>query len=279
VTLVTARYFQDCVDTPRPVASDTGWHEVRAGLSLVTWGYIVLLALGLLGLLLGRLAEEVAMVTFGRTPRHHDLELVLTLAVFLRLLAAALAFLLLLLGQWRCLMYASERQNAKELIYVSLQCLLFGGLLHAIGVCLDGAETQGALHEGIGRLRRINWWSGGNLLQLGGVVLIVLSGLLFIQFLRNVSICLGDRARDRALGINILAAGLLLGGSIGAVLCFERLEGRPDFFEWLGLSWVLWFVWHLLGVMGVRRRLDQRRARLAEGRAEADAPLPLPATP
>lgn len=268
MTLLTARYFQDSLETPRPVASDTGWQEVRAGLACVASGYAVFLVVGLGGLLLGRMATEAAALALGRPPRRQDVEVVLTLAVFVTLLAQLVAYVLVLVGQWRCLMYASERENAKELMYVSVYCLLFGGLLHGAGVCLDGGEAYAALHEGLGRLRRLDWWSVSCLLQFGGAGGVFLSGLVFIQFLRNVSDCLHDRARGWALGLNVLAAGLLLGGSIGAVLCFSRLEGRPDVFGWLAAAWGIWFVWHLLGVTGVRRRLEEHEHAANDGPRE-----------
>ena len=104
-------------------------------------------------------------------------------------------------------------------------------------ILCSAAETYAALHESVRGLQRLHWWSVANLLQIGGGALVCLSALAFIQFLRNVSGCFNDRARDWSLGVNSLAAGVLLGGSIGAVFCFADLEGRaePTFF----LSW-LW---------------------------------------
>ena len=51
-----------------------------------------------------------------------------------------------MLGQWRCLMYAPERQGAKELMYVCLNLVVIASLMNVAGTNTAG-ETKLAAHH------------------------------------------------------------------------------------------------------------------------------------
>jgi hypothetical protein len=73
--------------------------------------------------------------------------------------------------------------------------------------------------------------------------------------------------------LSLLLMGLLVGGSIGALFCVQRLSFRAQSVPWLIGGWLLCFVLHLNAVNSVfrclhanlRRGLSRQVPRLASG--------------
>src|SRR2546428_4601203 len=84
----------------------------------------------------------------------------------------------------------------------------------------------------------------------------------------NGAIGFQDRARMRNVDLNFLLVGLLLGGSIGAVFCVQRLAPKAVILTWLGAGWLLCFAWHLWLVASVRQGVAEGLQRSA-GMAQA----------
>src|SRR5947209_1171795 len=113
--LATAEYFKDAGFTPMQSNLEAGWRELSKGLGLVVRGYCVLIAGGILGPALIWWTAHPASGTSRLDAGTQNRDILLLCGVLTLGLTALLSYGLVLAGQWRCLMYAPERQNAKEL--------------------------------------------------------------------------------------------------------------------------------------------------------------------
>jgi hypothetical protein len=256
VTLTTAKYLQDADNTPWQFNAETGWQEISRGLRHVVWGYTVLIGGSVLGVGLLWLALDGGSVSSWAIASGKDRENALALGVFTLGLTALLSYALVLAGQWRCLMYAPGRQNAKELMYLCLNCVFLALALNVLGVILEGSNSYAVLQEGWEGIERIDCRSVGNMVQLGSAGLGLFASLVFSQFLRNVASCFNDHARVRSVDLNLTLVGLLLGGSGGTLLWVHREASKAQMLPWLVAGWLLCFAWHLWLVNSVRRGVN-----------------------
>jgi hypothetical protein len=150
-------------------------------------------------------------------------------------------------------MYSPQAQHAKELMYACFNCLLMASLLNALGAYLDGGQVYATLRGGLDELDRLDLWSAGNLLQLSSAVLGLLAALVFSGYLRTVAGCFRDTARVRRVDLSLWLMGLLLGGSVGALFCVQRLSFRAQSIPWLVGGWLFCFALHLYAVGGAYR--------------------------
>ncbi len=164
---------------------------------------------------------------------------------------AVFSYGFVLFGQWRCLMYSPQHQHAKEVMYVCFTLVLLGSLLNGVGAYLDRARAFAAMQRGLAEVVTLDLRSPGTLLQLCSLVLGLIASLVFSQFLRNVATCFQDQARIRNVDFNLGFVGLLLGGSVGAVLYAARLSLLTRFLPWLAAGWLFCFLWHLYLVASV----------------------------
>ena len=263
MTLRSARFLQDANDQPLQYHGGPGWRQISAGLWLVAGGYCVLL----LGSTLGAALLWLAFTAQAAPGVSGDVSnSLLLLAAATLLLTAVFSYGLVLAGQWRCLMYAPQRNSAKELMYICCHCLLLGSVLNGIGAYLDGGKTYAALQQGWAGLHELDAWSAGNLMQLGSILLGVVGSLVFSQFLRNVAECFNDRRGARAVDFNLWFMGLLIGVSVGALLCVRRLTLQADTLPWLVVGWLLCFAWHLWLVLRVRRGVVDGLRKISQER-------------
>jgi hypothetical protein len=269
--LETNKYWTDCGEKHLLFNRETGWREIHKGLKLVVQGYIVLIAGTVLGAVLVWLAVDGRLVAQQPQEGQQDRTALLLLGVLALGLTAVFSYGLVLTGQWRCLMYAPQTQNAKELMYVCINCIVIGSLLNVAGVYLDGGRTYAALQQGVGGLEQIDLLSTGNLIQLASGALGVFGSLVFSQFLRNLASCFNDRARVRSVDLNLVLVGLLLGGSIGTMFLVPRLAPRAELLPWLAGGWLVCFAWHLWLVRSVRRCVADGLERTL---AQTGAPAP-----
>lgn len=265
MSLVTAKYFRDCTETPLQANTESGWKAVSTGLRLVALGYVILISGAVAGWLLLRAGmEDGPIVGLSSDAIQEERETCLLLGVLILAATALFSYGFVLVGQWHCLMYSPQHQNAKELMYVCFNLVLLGSLLNVVGAYLDGARTYAALRQGLAEVANLDPWSPGTLLQLCSVVLGLLGSLVFSQFLRTVASCFQDRARTQSVDLNLGFVGLLLGGSAGTLLCVARLSFRAAFLPWLACGWLLCFLWHLYLVCSVYRCVEDGLKRGAE---------------
>jgi hypothetical protein len=256
VSLTTAKFLTNASETPLQFNRETGWQEISKGLKLVVRGYWVLILGGLVGpaLLWLGVQDMPSGGWFGGGRRDRDT--VLLLGVLTLGLTALFSYALVLIGQWRCLMYSPQSENAKELMYVCLNCVVVASLLNIGGVCFDGNRIWALLEEGWTNLARRDSWGVGLLLQFGSGAIGLIGSLVFSQFLRNVASCFQDRRRMRRVDFNLAFVGLLVGGSIGTLFCVPELAGRAELLPWLAGGWLACFAWHLWLVRDVGRCVD-----------------------
>jgi hypothetical protein len=256
MVLSTAKYLADPRTAPARFNSETGWQGVRGGLRLVSRGYLVLIAGAALGLFFTHLASDDSLLADRLRVGRADRDTLLLLGVLSFGPATLFSYALVLLGQWHCLMYAPQRQNAKELMYVCLYCVLLGSVLNALGGVLGGARVYEALLRGPDEFAKLDVGRAGPLLLLGSVALALVGSLVFSQFLRNVACCFADRPQVRSVDLNLTFVGLLLGATIGVLFCLPHLASRAGILPWLALGWLLCFAWHVNLVRGVRRCVE-----------------------
>jgi len=145
MNLETNKFWRDCSETHLQFNRETGWREIRKGLHLVVLGYLVLIAGAVLGAVLIWLAVDGGLVAQQPQGGQQDRAAFLLVGTLVLGLTAVFSYGLVLTGQWRCLMYAPQSQNAKELMYVCINCVVIGSLLNVAGVYLDGGRTYAAL--------------------------------------------------------------------------------------------------------------------------------------
>jgi hypothetical protein len=252
MSLTTVKFLQNAGDSSAQVNGESGWHEISRGLTHVVWGYTVLIGGSLLGAGIIWLALDGRLATVWAGATEDDRQSALAMGVLTLGLTAFLSYGLVLAGQWRCLMYSPERQHAKELMYLCINCVFIASGLNVVGVVLDGNHSYSALQQGWEGVEAIDWCSAGNVAQLGSAAMGLFASLVFSQFLRNVASCFNDRARVRSVDLNLALVGLLLGGSAGTLLWVHRLTSKAEMLPWLVGGWLLCFAWHLWLVHSVR---------------------------
>jgi hypothetical protein len=251
--LLMAKFVKDADNSALQYNAKSGWQEISKGLALVVRGYCVLIAGGPLAFLCIALACGGGPALLHPSTTQENRDDLLLLGLLMVGLTALLSYGLVLLGQWRCLMYAPERQGARELMYVCLNLVIIASLMNVAGAVLDGARTYAVLRQGAAGVERLNWHGAGPFLQLGSGVVGLLASLIFSQFLRTVASCFDDRARVRSVDFNLAFLGLLLGGSCGTFLYVRQLASKTEILPWLAAGWLLCFGWHLCLVNRVRQ--------------------------
>jgi hypothetical protein len=271
--LLMTKFVKDADNSPLQYNPKHGWQEISKGLALVVGGYCVLIAGGLLASLTIALACGWGPAPLRQSMTQENRDDLLLLGLLMVGLTALLSYGLVLLGQWRCLMYAPERQGARELMYVCLNLVVIASLMNVAGGVLDGARTYAALRQGAAWVERLDWRGAGTLLQLGSAVVGLLASLIFSQFLRTVASCFNDRTRVRSVDFNLAFLGLLLGGSCGTFLYVQRLASKTEMLPWLAAGWLLCFGWHLWLVnrvrQSVRNALQEEPKPQGDGTAQA----------
>ena len=258
--LITAKYVSAPTESALQYNTETGWRSVGRGLRLVMLGYVVLLCGAGLGLGLLRVGMMDTPVV-RKVADPDDRDLVLAMGLLTLGLTALLSYALVLVGQWSCLMYSPQTQHAKELIYICFNCVLMASLLNGVGAYLDGGSTYAALRGGVDELDRLDLWSAGNLLQISSAVLGLFGAVVFSGYLRAVAGCFQDQSGARRVDLSLLLMGLLVGCSIGALFCVQRLSFRAWAVPWLIGGWLLCFVLHLNAVNAVFRCLHANLGR------------------
>jgi hypothetical protein len=259
VGLDTAKYLNNSEDdAAQSLRREAGLPGVAGGLRLVTWGYSLLVVAGALGGgLIWVAASDDTARALGLTPDGRAGFLLAGLAVVG--VGGLVAVASVLLGQWRCLMYAPQQQAAKEVMLVCITCLGLGSLFSfAAGVA--GAVPLFGAHNP----QDPPWLFLGGILGLVGGGAILVGLLAFTQFLRTVAGCLRDRTGARGADVALGLAGLLIGATAGAFFCLDPLDPDSTSGLWLAGGWGLWLLSHLWLASHVRRALRAELLRMAD---------------
>jgi hypothetical protein len=217
------------------------WRQLRQGLLLVVLGQIMLYAcVGIAAAFLGPWSDDV--VSYLRVAR----EDVPIYGWGLGGGGALLGYLLLLLGQWRCLVYAPQGNAAKELQYAALTGALTVPLVFALARYLGGKEAFAALAD-------LDFFCLGAIMPILSLVTSVLYLLLLSAFARAVRCCLRDEKATRRAGYFFWFVGFLVGGTVGVVLQVRYNGGGTELVLALVLGWLLGLLWHLVLIVGTAR--------------------------
>jgi hypothetical protein len=260
----TKLHRSDSRITPLQLAQEPGWQEISGGLGLVVRGYLALVAGGLIGGALLWVAVNGGPLADWLDDNPQVRDKLVTLGVFTLCLTACLSYGLVLSGQWRCLWNAPRRQRTRQLMYLCLPTVAGASALNIVGAVLDGAGNYAALRHGWQGVERIDWWSVGNLMQLSSAALGLFASLVFSQFLRNAASSFNDRTGVRSIDFNLAFMGLLIGGSIGALVCLRRVLSTAEILPWLTSGWLSCFGWHLWLVWSIRRTVEASLRREQE---------------
>jgi hypothetical protein len=249
--------YGDALDAV-PQHSDTGWSDVSNGMQQVALGW---------GLLLGGLIMGGALFWLGTAgypwvirlaKGPFDQTAIVLTGLGILGLALIIGYGAILIGQWRCLMHAPERQGAKELMLVCITCIIGGSLLTLAAPFLGGVINYQTLHQGfsteeLNGLERWRIFQGPKLLALLGISLVLLNGVLFTQFLRTVANCFSNHFAARNADFLTLFVGLLVGGSVGAFFCAHELSFRSNLVLASVAGWGTYAACHVVLICGIRK--------------------------
>jgi hypothetical protein len=243
------------------------WREIRQGLSLAVWGNLFLLGPGLGGLLALGPLERWAQVYLP-----WDNEDIRVLAMTLAGVGLSLGYALVLVGQWRCLIYAPQEHGAKELQFATLLSCLVLPVCLSTAQLVGGMETYTALKRGPWALLELDYLSAALLIQIFALLLALLNLLLFSGFVRAIARVARDAWGARAALVYFWYVAFLAGGTLGVYL-----EGRRtlqvDMMPYLALAWLLGLIGHVVLLRGVSQRiarmLRQDDSRMLTSRPKA----------
>jgi hypothetical protein len=277
VNFSTVKYGKETRETPVQSDRDSSWQGIGTGLALVMWGYGILIAGGILGSGLLWLAADGGRLLPWLGPWIGDRGTLVLLGVLSLGGTALLSYGLVLAGQWWCLMKAPQQGGGKQFLCICLTTVVLALTLTVVGAYQDGSPTSTAWQRGAAELAHLNPSSPGNLLLVASAALGLFGSLIFSQFLRNAASYFNDRSRMQRVDFNLTCVGVLLGGSVGAMICAHRFAFRPDVMPWLAGGWLVCLAWHLLLVRSVRRCVKD--GLLAGVEDEVSEPLASPRVP
>jgi hypothetical protein len=235
------------------------WGQVRQGFVLAVMGHTWFVALAMPGLfLLGPLGWRLAYLC--------SLELDDTLALGLLLLGAGtlVGYGLVLVGQWRCLTYAPQGHGAKELQFACLLCTLIAPPCFVVAYYLGGAELYPAIPHDPAALRAAGLLSPAVVFPVAGLVLALVSSLLFSGYARAVGRYLRDPEVSRRVAQYFWFVLFLVGGTAGMVLEMRRSYRLEGLVVMTGAGFVC-VAWHALVIRSAARSIARMLAKQRSG--------------
>jgi hypothetical protein len=257
----------DPISMATQLRMEVGWQEVAKGLGRILLGYFVLI----LGLVVG--FGIIVLVgglngLNGAGPTQVlplDSQIGILIAVGILAVAGLTSWGFLVTGYWQCLMNAPDRRGVKWLVFTSMTCVLIGPVMNIAAsiYAADTPEQSALIHSGynryyvgmrarVGAYRHLQPNSASSIVRLAGTVLSVMSGLLFILFLRAAARCFANQTQIWNANLYLLYMGGLIAGTVFLLQADPRIANRQEL--WLGLlaGYGLAFVWYLFLVAGVR---------------------------
>lgn len=263
---------------PPPVVEEHrvefGWQDVGSGLLRIVLGYSlsvvgVILGVGVILLVTPLQDDEPALLKMKR----NETELIALAGLGVIGLAGMVSYAWIMVGKWRCLMNAPERHNAKWLMFASMTCIVMGPALGGVSASLGGGsriesrdrDEKGGSSKATQRSSRghsKSFMTGASehltvrdtsgILNIASSALGLLSGVLFLLFLRAVARCFDDEARVRLVEVYLLVSLLAAGGTFFVVLAQPKLVASGTFLLGLAGGWLLEFVFFLVVILKVR---------------------------
>jgi hypothetical protein len=234
-----------------------GWHEVAKGLNRILLGYFILLVgFVILGVSFGLLAA-------GLATKHKDKSLALLFEVLCLVGALAVCALslwsykIILWAKWRCLKHCPERCGAKWMIFACIIGIAMGPAMNFF-CSMGGVKRSAVLSKGPQGFKMPEFDTSTRYMQAACSSIALASWALFMGFLRAAANCFNDRARAFQVFLWLCFFGLLWVSTFFLVFANPRLLFQPVVLLWLGLGWILAFIWHLLLIFLVRCSITYR---------------------
>jgi hypothetical protein len=266
---------------------ELGWEEVRRGLTKILTGH--LLTLGTIGLLVG----IVIWAVIPEDPQAKQRASKLTKELFVELgfgaviIAAVISYGWIVVGHWRCLLYAPERHFTRWYMFACFVCLLMSPALNRVAILLSGpppapaanvdprdaarewkkmvADQQDDFRAGLasarGSMQLVSFFTG------------VLSFGCFILFLRGIARCFDDTIRVVFADMYLALWALVVVGTAAIFFMPPRMVlAQPLLILGVGAGWLLIFAGYLFMVAnaclcitsGLKRQHAKLKAALGQ---------------
>jgi hypothetical protein len=273
-----AKWNSSSLKVPALPATWGRWQSLRRGVQLVLLGYLLLLALAGPGLFLWS-------VVTGTWPLPgleglEGKEAVDAAGQILLIVGGVAGFLLILVGQWCCLLSSPQSNSAKEWTFICILLALLVPVLNLVVPFVGGAGRYDVLERLVQDPTDASAWKElpvGTLLRLASGLMGVLNVFFYTQFLRVVLVRLEEGARAKGAEAFTMFLGLLLGASVGACFAPRIPMVRTPLFLGLGAAWVAGLAWHVALIFGTSRRMRRALAPLGKAGAGGASPAAKPA--
>jgi hypothetical protein len=242
--------------------SELGWTEVSKGLSKVLIGYAVMLlgilvGLGLLLMSVYGMGEELKR---SKMPSNTSMwQFYIGLAILG--LVGIFGYGMIIAGQFRCMMGASERHGARWFMFFCITCLFFGPALN-IAAGIACAQKPPEFQQGAQGLAEIQPTQTGQYVQMAGFAAWVLYSLLFVLFLRAVAKCLDSHMHVALVNFYLIFAGFLVAGTAFVQFGPKNLAVTRDLMVTLGIGWGICFLFYIFVIASVRGCITTTMARV-----------------
>jgi hypothetical protein len=235
------------------------WREVRQGLVLASLGLWLFLLFAFAGLFLVGRRGALLIASLGIDPDD-----AIPFALIVAGAGALLGYAVVLLGQWRCLVYAPQGCGAKELQFACLLSSLAAPVCLAVGHFLTGKQFYAVLAKGLRGLAPLELVLAGGAPFLLGALLGLASGLLSAAFARAVARHLNDGDSAPGVSAYFWYVTFLLAGTGGLLVEAQRSD-RVYIWPALAGAWLLGLVFHAVLLSGAARRIGRALARARSG--------------
>jgi hypothetical protein len=229
---------------------ELGWEEVAKGLTRVLCGYGVWVVGGVMGVVLAL----VPLLEMGTKFRPDKLTVAHMWYMYAGLGLVSVASLfangLILAGQWKCVLNASERGWARWWMFLCLVTLAMGPAL-SIASTFGGLQKAPELARGMNGLQQVRYTTVGIILQLTSYGFGILYVVSFCLFLQASADCMRSWKHVRL--VNLFLSFFVPLAVVTAYLAVRITVdptqitklGKPLMF--VGLGWVVsFFSWLLL---------------------------------
>ncbi len=295
MTLLSQQYL---TTTPDPeIQAEMGWPGVRKAINLIVFGNLVMVAAVILFIgVLVMVALTATEVPATKGPLAAKVEKV-TEALVVMLTGTAICgfvlvwgYVMVIRGEWGCLMRAPERCYAKWYMFAAITCLLIGPVSGFItGFLVSMGPPPPAMEELQERIQRnpqeaARWlqdkenqeqfWDAMTrpyvYVRAASAVVGLLSNVFFVLFLRAVNRCWEDDARTTIVDLYLMYTALLGAAPIVIGLVSPKLLTNPALllaFAGAGLIDFLWYLFALVTTStGIADGLERKAAAEAAAR-------------
>jgi hypothetical protein len=267
-----------CASSPQNPTLTSRLRALRRGIQFVLGGYLVTLLVAFPAACLWLSSQEgVPLLWRAGLVGNPDAE---ELGLLFACVGAGLGYLLLVVGQWLCLVNAPQSHGGKELAFASLLLGLLVAPANGAALLVGGAGEfhwlRSLLHDPLAPATW-TWVPIGTLLQLIGGLLLLGNILTFTQFLRALLLRAHPEKRAGRIEAFYFYVFVVVGASFGLGRAPEVLLSSPVLLPGFVLAWLVvlgWHAWLILGACGYTQVILSAPAP-GDGRTRADDKEPL----